>query len=213
MITTVIFDFDGTLANTSDLIINSFQCIYKKFHGEEKTIEHIEASFGEPLKTTIERDFIEPYDEVVKDYRAYQFDRFDEEVKLFPNTIETLKELKKIGIKMGIVTSRLRNTTDHALKLFDIEEFFQVTVPADEVLNHKPHPEPLLKALNILKSKPEETIFVGDSIFDIGCAQNAKVIPILVGWHNNSQKIAKEYEVKYIINDMKEIIDILNINS
>lgn len=210
MITTVIFDFDGTLADTSQLIINSFNCIYKKFYSEEKSAEYIAESFGEPLKTTIEREFNEPFEDVVKDYRDYQFGRFDVEVKLFSNSKETLEELKQRGIKMGIVTSRLRNTTDHALELFNIKKYFKVIVPADEVENHKPHPEPLLKALKILNSKPEETLFIGDSRFDIECAKNAGAVSVLVGWHNNAEQLKKEYKPKYIINDMKEIIDIVN---
>lgn len=213
MITTVIFDFDGTLADTSELITNSFQCIYKKYHGEEKTPEYIAKSFGEPLRTTIEREFTQPYDEVVKEYRAYQFGRFDTEVKLFSNSKETLRELAKRGIKLGIVTSRLRSTTDHALELFNIKEYFKVIVPADEVENHKPHPEPLLKALKSLKSMPKETLFIGDSKFDIGCAKNAGAISVLVGWHNNVDEIKKEYKPEYIINDMKDIIQIINKNA
>ncbi len=210
MITTVIFDFDGTLADTSQLIVNSFNCIYKKYYGEEKTVEYISQSFGEPLRTTIEREFNEPFEEVVKDYRDYQFGRFDLEVKLFSNSKETLEELMNRGIKMGIVTSRLRNTTDHALKLFNIDKYFKVIVPADEVENHKPHPEPLLKALKILDSRPEETLFIGDSRFDIECAKNAGAASVLVGWHNNLEQLKKDYKPKHIINDMNEIIDIIN---
>lgn len=211
MITTVIFDFDGTLVNTNQLIINSFQHIYKKYHGKEKSVEYITSSFGEPLKSTLDREFTQPYEEVVKEYRYYQLEKFEKEIKLFDHVRETLEKLKDKNIKMGIVTSRFRHTTELALKIFNIQDFFEVIVPADEVIEHKPHPEPLMKALKYIGSKPEETLLVGDSKFDIGCAINSGAIPVLVGWHDNVESIKNMFNLKYVINDMLDVINIIEV--
>jgi len=124
MINTVIFDFDGTLADTSELIVNSFQTVYKKFLGEEKPVEYIKESFGEPLKVTFEREFKEPFDEVFKVYRDYQAARFESDVQLFEKAVETLQYLKSKNIKTAVVTARMKESVVNALKDFHIDRRF-----------------------------------------------------------------------------------------
>ena len=205
MIDTVVFDFDGTLADTSELIINSFQTVYKKFLGEEKPVEYIMESFGEPLKVTIEREFSEPFEDVFKEYREYQLERFNEDVRLFDNAVEILQYLKSKNIKTAVVTARMRESVINALKEFGVDKYFDVIVAVDDTVNHKPHPEPLLKAINLLNTTPDKTLFVGDSKFDMECANRAGAIPVLVGWHAGSDLLKKQYDVKYVVNNLIEI--------
>ncbi|MDD2494091.1 MAG: HAD-IA family hydrolase, partial [Tissierellia bacterium] len=168
MISTVLFDFDGTLANTNQLIINSFKHIYSAFRGDECDEEYIMSTFGEPLLTTMNRDFGKyNIEDVLACYREYQVDRFNSEVTLYDNVPEILDYLKKRKIKLGIVTSRLKNSTVTAIKNFNIDKYFDVVITADDTEKHKPHKEPLMMALNVLNSKPEETYYVGDSKFDM----------------------------------------------
>lgn len=209
MIDAVIFDFDGTLADTSELIIKSFQTVYRQFMGEERTADYISASFGEPLKVTIEREFTQPFDEVFKVYKSYQNDRFDKEVKLFNNVKETLKYLKTKNIKTAVVTSRIRQSVVDALKSFEIFDYFDEIIAVDDTENHKPHPEPLLKAINLLSTLPSKVLYVGDSKFDIECAKSAGAIPVLVGWHTNSNELRTTYDVKFMVNDLFEITQIV----
>lgn len=209
MIDTVIFDFDGTLADTSELIINSFQTVYKKFLGEEKPIEYIMESFGEPLKVTIEREFSEPFDDVFKEYREYQVERFSTDVKLFDKAVETLKYLKSKNIKTAVVTARMRESVVNALKDFNIDKYFDVVIAVDDTVNHKPHPEPLLKAINLLDTTPNKALFVGDSRFDMECANRAGAISVLAGWHVGAEILKKQYDVKYVINNLYEITKLI----
>ena len=91
MIDTVIFDFDGTLADTNQLIINSFKHIYDKFHEGECNECYILSTFGEPLELTLKRDFGNfDFEEVIANYREYQVDRFEKEVRLYDTVEETL---------------------------------------------------------------------------------------------------------------------------
>lgn len=207
MIDTVIFDFDGTLANTGPLIVKSFQNIYKKYYGVEKPEEYILSTFGEPLKVTIEREFQEPYDEVFKAYRKYQDDNFEKEVKLFPGVKETLIELKNRNIKMGVVTARMRESTLFALEMLGILKYFDVVVAVDDTINHKPHPEPLIKAMDMLKTNNKQTLFVGDSRYDMECADNAHTFSALCAWHNGYEDLVNQYNVTYVLNNMFDLID------
>ncbi len=209
MLDTVVFDFDGTLADTSELIINSFQTVYKKFFGEEKPVEYISQFFGEPLKVTIEREFPQPFEDVFNEYREYQSGKFNNDVKLFNNAAEILQYLKSKNIKTAIVTSRMRESVIKALNYFNIDKYFDVVIAVNDTINHKPHPEPLLKAINLLGTSPDKTLFVGDSRFDMECANNAGAIPVLTGWHAGSEELKNQYDIKYVINDLYEISRII----
>lgn len=207
--TTVIFDFDGTLANTNQVIINSFKHTYNTF-GIDFDEDYIMSTFGEPLLTTMNRDFGKyNIEDVLTCYRDYQINRFNEEVFLYDTVTDTLKYLKEKGIRTAIVTSRMRKSTVDALENFKISSYFDVIVSADDTLNHKPHKDPLIKAINELNSKTSETYYVGDSRFDMECAINAEAIPVLVGWQKNSKELAQKYRIKYVLDSMWDLTKII----
>jgi pyrophosphatase PpaX len=125
MIDTVIFDFDGTLADTNNLIINSFKHIYCKYYDGKCDVDYILSTFGEPLEKTLKRDFRSfKYEDVLKSYREYQVGRFGREVTLYDTVAETIKYLHEKGTKLGIATSRIKASTVEALKNFDLDKYF-----------------------------------------------------------------------------------------
>ncbi|HHZ01479.1 MAG TPA: HAD-IA family hydrolase [Tissierellia bacterium] len=210
MIDTVIFDFDGTLADTTQLVINSFKHIYYKYYNKCDE-EYIRGTFGEPLEVTLKRDFSNfKYEEVLASYRDYQVDKFEKDVKLYDTVEETLNYLKNNNFKLGIATSRVRASTLWALKNFKIDKYFEVVVAADDVIKHKPDKEPLIKVIEGLNSKTESTLYVGDSKYDMECAINAQTTPVLAGWHSNSKILAEKYNVKHVIDKMWDLIHIIN---
>lgn len=210
MITTALFDFDGTLADTNQLIINSFKHIYSVYKNIDCSEEYILSTFGEPLHTSILRDFGSyNYEEVMSCYRDYQHDRFNKEVILYDTVPETLEYLKNRKIKMGIVTSRMRSSTLNALKNFKIDKYFDVVISADDTENHKPHKEPLLMALNKLNSSASESLYIGDSKYDMECAINAQSTPVLAGWQPNSGKLAEQYNIKYVLEKMWDLTKLI----
>lgn len=210
MIDTVIFDFDGTLADTNQLIINSFKHVYCKFHDSKCDEDYILSTFGEPLELTLRRDFGDySFEDVIASYREYQVDRFENDVKLYETVVETIMYLKSKNIKLGIATSRLRNSTIVALKKFNIDKYFQIVISADDVQKHKPDKEPLIKAINELNSTKENSLYVGDSKFDMECALNANVTPVLVGWQKNSQELALKYNIEHVLTKMWDLTNII----
>jgi pyrophosphatase PpaX len=94
------------------------------------------------------------------------------------------------------------------LELFDILKHFSVIVTVDDTKQHKPHPEPVLKALENLGASASEALMIGDSVFDILCAHNAGVKAVKVSW-GAALEHQDEEEPDYLVNDAMEIIDIV----
>ena len=112
MINTIIFDFDGTLVNINDVIIEAWQHTYRHYGRDEKPVDYITQFFGEPLITTMAREFPEvPPEESAEVYRAHQRAKADQLVKIFPDIPQLLKAHRERGYKIGIVTSRTGEST------------------------------------------------------------------------------------------------------
>ncbi|MBQ6622958.1 MAG: HAD family hydrolase [Mogibacterium sp.] len=186
----VVFDFDGTLLNTDEIIVDSWQAVFLHYTGESGDEETILKSFGEPLRKTARTFFPEEELEgVVEYYRSYQNENYEGRIALFPGVEGLVMKLRSLGYTTSIVTSRTRLTTDEYVDLFGIRELFDVIITCDDVTAHKPDPAPLLKALDLLGASPEEAIMLGDSKYDIGCANNAGVDSVLVTWgHPGSEE-------------------------
>ncbi|MBQ9960907.1 MAG: HAD-IIIA family hydrolase [Firmicutes bacterium] len=211
MVNTVIFDFDGTLIDTNDVILASWQHTYRHFLGHDVSVEHITKTFGEPLMKTLAREFPDvPPQESAEVYRTYQRKMAADMVKLFPGVVEMLQTVKDRGYKIGIVTSRTKESTMNYLEMFNIGGFFDGLVSCDDTSIHKPNPEPLLMGLEKLGASAEESIMVGDSIFDIKCANNAGVKSVLVDWRVASDnENLSQCQIDYKITAPLELIKVL----
>lgn len=179
----IIFDFDGTVINTNDVVIASWQETFRTYLGHEIPESEIVKTFGETLWTTLDR--VMPgcdQDEVVKCYRDYQSAHADELVKECEGVKELLRELVKRGYKLAIATSRAKATYQEYADRFDLNPYFDVVVAMEDVTHHKPHPETVTSALEKLGAKPEEALMLGDTRFDILCSSNAGVESVFVGW-------------------------------
>lgn len=182
-IDTILFDFDGTVMDTNDIIIQSWQHTYRSLRGAEEDVDRILKTFGEPLEYSMEHLFPEvPLEESLEIYRSYQRDNFLTGIHLFPGIRELLDELQAREYRMALVTSRLQHTTWQALEHFDLTKYFSYVVTADDVTRHKPDPQSIDIALEKLGSDPADSAMIGDTLFDILCAKNAGVLAVLVSW-------------------------------
>lgn len=179
----VIFDFDGTVADTNDLVLESWQHTYEARRGRREDPAHILQSFGEPLYTTMAKEFPEwPVEETVAIYREFQVGIFEKMIRPFPGMLELMRDLKARGIGASIVTSRLRGTTLQGLEVFGAMDLAEHIVTYEDTKAHKPAPDPVLLGIGRLGSTPETTLVVGDSAYDILCAHNAGARAVLVTW-------------------------------
>ena len=211
---TVVFDFDGTIADTNNLIINSWQAVFRARTGNEGPLEMILSTFGEPLYYTMEKLFPDfDVEESVDIYRGYQKKIFLEEIEIFPGMKELITSLKEKGYKVGIATSRLRESTLMGINKFGLADSIDALVTVEDTTKHKPDPEPALICLDKLGSKAETSIMIGDSSYDMGCGKNAGMTTVLVGWSevakSGVENIYDFFTPDYIIEEAEDLWKIL----
>ncbi len=179
----IIFDIDGTLTSTNELIFATFNHIAQKYEGRTYSDEEIISMFG-PTEDVILREkfngdkFKEVYDEY---YRFYK-ENHPKMADLYPGIVDILKEVKQKNILTSIFTGKGRKTTEITLEILGIKNFFDMIITGDDVENHKPSPEGILKFLNSFNLSKDEVLMVGDSIADIIAANEAGVDIASVVW-------------------------------
>lgn len=175
MIKGVLLDFDGTIANTGELILSSFAYAVRTCLGREAKREEMLATFGLVIHDAF---FMFTQDEEkiteMRDvYRETHNKNHDRMIKIYPGVKEAFESWKKQGIKIGVVTSKKSPMVTHGLEILGLSEYVDAIVAADHVTNGKPDPEPMLMGLKMLGLSPEECVAIGDSPFDIMSGRRA----------------------------------------
>ena len=178
----VVFDLDGTLVDSVELITVSFQHAIREVLGREASREEAIQHVGTPLKEQMLRISSEHADELLTVYREFNHREHDRMLKLYDGILELLNRLTKAGCRLGLVTSKSRPTTQMAFDLTGIEPYFDATVCCDEAPGNKPSAAPILYCLERLGVLPAEAAYIGDSPADIQAAHAALVTGIAVTW-------------------------------
>jgi pyrophosphatase PpaX len=178
----VVFDLDGTVVDTVELIVESFRYATSTVLGEVLPDEFILGGVGRPLRTQMERLSAEHAQELYDVYREYNHRRHDELIRGYDGIEEVLDALKAAGRRTGIVTSKSRDTTGMAFRAVGLGERFDVVVTASDTTEHKPSPVPLQLCLQRLGATAEGSIYVGDSSYDIQAGAAAGMTTAAVAW-------------------------------
>ncbi|MDQ1144399.1 pyrophosphatase PpaX [Bacillus sp. SORGH_AS 510] len=208
-ITTVLFDLDGTLIDTNELIITTYLHTLEKYFPSKYQREDVLPFLGPTLHEVFGNMDPDRVEEMVSEYRAFNIANHDELVKEFEGVLETVQTLKERGYKMGIVTTKRHDVTLKGLRLMNLEDYFEVIVAYDHVEKVKPDPEPIFKALEQLGSTPEESIMVGDNFHDILAGKNAGTATAGVAWSIKGREYVAKYEPDYMLENMKDLLTIL----
>jgi pyrophosphatase PpaX len=179
---TVLFDLDGTLIDSGDLILASFQHATRTVLGRTIPDEVLMANVGGHGIQAQMREFDEERaDELVRVYRDHNMGIY-ESVRMFDGIEEQLERLRAEGRTLGIVTVKSRVTVEVTFSVLPLAGYFETVVTGDDTELHKPDPAPLLMALDRLGASSESAAYVGDSPFDIRAAKAAGMASIAVGW-------------------------------
>lgn len=209
MIKAVLFDLDGTLLDTNELIYNSFDKTFKDKLGMELKREEIVDFFGRPLGDPFKKHAKEEdVADLVAYYREYNEAIHDTMCFAFDGVKELLTSLKDKKIKMGIVTSKRAELAIRGMKIAGIYDFMDIIITPESTELHKPNPDPALKACSELGIEPNEAIMVGDSHYDIYCGKSAGCKTCAVSYTFIGMDKLKESEPDYFID---KPIDILNL--
>ena len=213
MVKAVLFDLDGTLLDTNELIYNSFEKTFKDLLGLSLKKEDIIKFFGIPLRDAFvpyfKEDEVDKIDNSIRYYRELNEGIHDTMCFAFDGVKEMLDGLKERGIKIGIVTSKREDLAIRGMKIAGIYDYMDVIITPEKTTLHKPNGEPAEEACNILGIEPKEAIMVGDSSYDILCGNSAGCKTCAVEYSIIDIEKLKEANPDYIIKKPIEILEIL----
>jgi pyrophosphatase PpaX len=185
-LTTFLFDLDGTLIDSIDLILRSYRHTMQVHRGgtPPPPDDVWMKGLGTPLwvQFRLWTDDEAEIEAMVATYRAYNLTHHDSLVKPYDGVVEEVVKLKQKGKRLGLVTSKLKDGAIKGLKLAGLDQAFEIVIGAGEVTHPKPHPEPVLKALELLDAPAAEAVFIGDSRHDMECGRAAGVRTAAVLW-------------------------------
>lgn len=208
-ITTLLFDLDGTLVNTNELIISSFTHTLNHYFPGQYTRQDILPFMGPRLEDTFHSIDPSRVDEMVDHYRKHNFEQHDLLVTQFDGVYETIESLAQSNYRLGVVTTKRRDMAERGLKLTNLDQFFEVVVTLEDAKTTKPDPEPIFKALSRFNAEATEAIMVGDNHHDIMGGKNAGTLTAGVAWSLKGREFLESYRPDYILEHMSDLIDIL----
>jgi pyrophosphatase PpaX len=206
-----LFDFDGTLVDTTDLIYQSMRHATGEVLGREISRDVLMANVGQPLPRQMELLSAEHAEALLDSYRLHNEENHDALIKEFPGVEESRGRRQAAGVRVGVVTSKRRFSVDMALKNFPgLGDVVDQWVTMEDTTEHKPRPEPLLKGLELLGNVPrEQAAYVGDSPFDVAAAKAAGVESVAVSWGAFSEDALRAAEPDHLAPDLDAAVDVL----
>ena len=203
-----LFDHDGTLIDSIELIMSSFRHTMRTHLGTVPPDAEWRAGFGTPLRPQLARYARDPdqVTEMAATYRAHNREHHDRLVKPYAGIHEVVSRLTEQGAKLGIVTSKNRAATQHGLRHCALDRFFKVLVTSDDTMEHKPQPAPVFEALTQLDASAERTVFIGDSPYDCLAGKAAGVSTAAALWGPFSRETLEPHAPDYWLEQPDQIL-------
>jgi pyrophosphatase PpaX len=204
---TFLFDLDGTLIDSIELILRSYRHTLRAHRGVEPPDAVWMSGLGTPLSVQFRHFTDDPaeIDAMVATYRAYNLAHHDALVRPYDGVVEAVRELAKRGKTLGLVTSKMRGGALRGLRVAGLEDAFDVVVGSDDVARPKPHPEPVLLALAQAGKPATDAVFIGDSRHDIECGRAAKVKTAAVLWGPFDREHLEDLDPDYWLEQPQDI--------
>lgn len=207
----IIFDFDGTLANTTALILWTFRAAIDELGVAKRTDIAVKATIGLPLREGFRQlypNFSDAeLDRCVEAYRrVFNENKTKLIPKLYPGVTSSLEELHRLGIEMSIASSRSNASLIEFCKINRLTPFFKFILGADDVVKAKPNPEPVFTTLAVLKKDPKDAIVVGDMPVDIAMGRRAGCCTVGVTYGNSCRQDLLDAGACYIIDKLPQLL-------
>jgi pyrophosphatase PpaX len=207
-----LFDFDGTLVDTTEMIYQGMRHAASTVLGREDIPrETLLANVGQPLPRQMELIDAEKAEPLLAAYRHHHEENHDALIQEFPHVAQALSRLQSAGIKVAVVTSKRRASVEKALNNFpDLRDVVDRFVTLEDTREHKPHPEPLWRGLELVGGVPkEEAAYVGDSPFDVEAAKAAGLTSVAVSWGAFTEEALRAAEPDHLVSDLDSAVDLL----
>lgn len=203
----LLFDLDGTLVDSIELILRSARHAFVGFGGRVPSDDEWRAGIGRPLAAVF-REYAPEEREterLIGRYREYQLANHDRLLHAYEGIVPALRAFAAAGHPMAIVTSKADWLARRALEHVGISDLFPVLVGCDTCVNHKPHPEPVERALALLGIAPGNAIFFGDSPHDIASGRAAGVGTVGVTWGACSREKIEASGADHVIDNVTQL--------
>ncbi|HEG2612354.1 TPA: HAD family hydrolase [Campylobacter jejuni] len=197
---TILFDLDGTLIDSTDAILNSFQGAFKALGLTSKNNKEIKNLIGYPLEQMFRMlypDKVNLSKEFVLAYREIYAQIYLEQTTLLPKAKEALELGSEIA-DLGIVTTKGGKFTPILLDYLGVKKFFKTLITLEDVTNPKPSSEPIILALKRLNKTQENAYMIGDTILDIQAAISANITPLALACGYGNENELKAYSMVFL---------------
>ena len=201
----IIFDVDGTIIDTEEAVLKSLQAVLEE-QGHEYELNDLRFALGIPGKNTLRRLNVNDIDRVHPRWAQLQLE-FSDDVTVFSEMEEVIQHLAE-RVNLGIVTSKTSQELIDEFDPFGLSKHFEHSISADDTEKHKPEPDPLLLCMERMNAEPNQTIYIGDSVYDMQSAQKAGIKFGLALW--GSKTSDKFEEADYIFEEPKDILKLLD---
>ena len=207
-LTTFLFDLDGTLIDSVELIRRTFRHTLEVHRGTHPGEDLWLKGLGQPLwdqfqAYTTDRAEI---DAMITTYRAYNTTHHDSLVRPYEGMVDVVRGLKERGKRLGVVTSKMQKGTRQGLVLCGLDGLFDTIVAADDTTRHKPHPEPVYVALERLGADAATTVFIGDSTHDLAAGRAAGVRTAAALWGPFSREWLEVHQPDYWLDRPENVL-------
>ncbi|WP_449241394.1 HAD-IA family hydrolase [Desulfoscipio gibsoniae] len=204
----VLFDLDGTLLDSLPLIEATFYHVFNQMSipWEDGAVMK---TVGLPLRDACRQFGRERWQELFDSYINHQLTIHDHYIKIFPGALEALAEIRPLVRGMGVVTSKRRMMAERGIAVAGLGHYLDQLVTLEDVEKPKPHAEPVLRGLDKFGANPEQSVFIGDSYYDIESGRNAGVTTIGVCWGMASRGELQACSPDFIVDTWSELLAIL----
>ena len=206
----ILFDMDGTIANTDELVVSTMFELYDFYReGRRTSREQCYYFSGPPIRNSIKQEFPDgDIDFLVNEFIRLSKDKYDTMVTPYPHSREVKLKLKEMGIKLGVVTNKRHDLADHCLEVINLHDVFDVLIGYDDVSDTKPSPEGIYKAMEMMGvTDKKKVLYIGDNPLDDETAKNANVDSCLVTW--GPRKMSDTVKPNYKLDDYYDLLEVV----
>ena len=218
MMKAIIFDFDGTLADSGECGLLATQKAFKECNLPVPTKKEVDYYMGIP----IEQSFHEMTNHTLKDEQFTQllqlfrqaYKEFEEQtITAFPHIDEVLSTLQQHGLLLFVVSSKKTDVLYRNLQKLQLDRFFTDWIGSDQVEHYKPHPDGILKIVERYSLDITKCVMVGDAIFDIQMGKAAGCETVAVNWGSHSQMQLLKEEPSFFAHEVRDLYNLTNLTS
>ena len=208
----VLFDLDGTVLDTYDIILASMRHTVNGLLGLQLSDEQLTAGVGTPLEDQMtgfaggDRTWGA---QLTQAYRAHNDAIHDAGAKLFPGVTDTLQELQRAGVRMGVVTSKRHELAARGLALYGTDAFMEFVIGPEDSAFSKPHPGPVQEGCARLGLSPAACLYVGDSPYDLQAGNAAGCHTAAATWGMFSERLLRAEEPTYVLDSFSGLVDVV----